>query len=287
MKKLFILFSLTLVIFASCAKKATDVNTLNMVFVPASEKSDANSFKSLMAIVTKLTKVKFNFIKVTDYNAAVEAMRSGRADIAWFGAATYVIAADLANAEAFAAGIPKGKKDAGYYTYFVVKKDSPYKQLKDVKGTVIALNNIGSTSGDYIPQVELLRAGLNLKNKKHFKNVMYAGSHDASLLAVVNGQAQVCATSSHNYYGRIKDGTIKADSIRILQKSRKIPPAPLAYSKKIPKDVRDKIKKAVLEAHKHGKISGWGGEMEKYVSVEDKDFDLMRDVKKIIESSKK
>ena len=45
-------------------------------------------------------------------------MRAGRADLAWFGAATYVIAADIAYAEAFAAGIPKGKEDAGYFTYF-------------------------------------------------------------------------------------------------------------------------------------------------------------------------
>ena len=89
---------------------------VNMVFVPASEKSEVSSFLSLTEIITKLTGIKVNFIKVTDYNAAVEAMRAGRADIAWYGAATYVIAADIADAEAFAAGIPKGKKDAGYYT---------------------------------------------------------------------------------------------------------------------------------------------------------------------------
>ncbi len=270
------------------AKPGTEkaFRTLNMVFVPASEKADASAFQSLMDIVSEQTGLTFHFIKVTDYNAAVEAMRAGHADIAWYGAATYVIAADIAEAEAFAAGIPKGKESAGYYTYFVVRKDSPIKTLADAKGKVLALNSIGSTSGDYIPQVELLKAGLNVKNKDHFERVVYSGSHDASLMAVANGQAHISGTASHNYDGRTSDGTVDPDSVRIVHTSPLIPPAPLAYSKKLPLEIRQKIKAAVLDAHNHGTIGGWGGEMEKYVSVEDKDFDLMRDVRKIVEGNK-
>jgi len=264
-----------------------NARTLNMVFVPASEKAEASDFKSLMDIVTKLSGVKFNFIKVTDYNAAVESMRAGRADIAWFGAATYVIAADIADAEAFAAGIPKGQKDAGYYTYFVVRKDSPIKTLSDAKGKVLALNNIGSTSGDYIPQAELLKAGLDIHNKEHFERVIYAGSHDAALMAVVYGQADICGMSSHNFKSRTSDGTVSPEKVRIVHVSAKVPPAPIAYSKKIPLQLRKQIQNAVLEAHKHGKIGGWGGEMERYIAVTDKDFDIMRDVRKIVEGKKK
>ncbi|MHC4187084.1 MAG: phosphate/phosphite/phosphonate ABC transporter substrate-binding protein [Planctomycetota bacterium] len=279
-------------VFCGEGKKATEeasketFRPLNMVFVPASEKAMASEFKSLMDIVAQLTGIKFNFIKVTDYNAAVEAMRAGRADIAWFGAATYVIAADMADAEAFAAGIPKGQKDAGYYTYFVVKKDSPIKTLADAKGKILALNNIGSTSGDYIPQVELLKVGLDIHKKKDFENIFYAGSHDAALIAVVNGQADICGMSSHNFKGRTTDGTVSLDAVRIVHKSPRVPPAPLAYSKKLPVEIREEVKNGVLEAHKYGKIGGWGGEMEKYIAVEDKDFDIMRDVRKIVEEKR-
>ena len=278
-----------LILLSACMLFLSSANArnLNMVFVPASEKAEMNDFKSLMDIVTKLTGIKFNFIKVTDYNAAVEAMRAGRADIAWFGAATYVIAADIADADAFAAGIPKGQKDAGYYTYFVVQKDSPIKNLSDAKGKVLALNHIGSTSGDYIPQVELLKVGLDTDNKEHFRRVLYAGSHDAALMSVAYGQADICGMSSHNFKGRTSDGTVSPEKVRIVHISPKVPPAPLAYSKKLPLELRNKIKAAVLEAHKHGKIGGWGGEMERYVAVTDKDFDIMRDVRKIVEGKKK
>jgi len=285
MKKLFVAFLLTLS-FCVLFTGKVEAKKLNMVFVPASEKSEASEFKSLMDIVTKLTGIKFNFIKITDYNAAVEAMRAGRADIAWFGAATYVIAAEIANAEAFAAGIPKGQKDAGYYTYFVVRKESPIKTLADAKGKVLGLNHIGSTSGDYIPQAELLKVNLDIHKKGLFKAVFYAGSHDASLMAVVNGQADICGMASHNFMDRTSDGTVSKDAVRIVHASPKIPPAPLAYSKNLPVEVKQKIKSAILDAHNHGKIGGWGGEMEKYIEVSDKDFDIMREVRKIVEKTR-
>ena len=60
-------------------------NTYKMVFVPASEKGDESDYTTLISITEKLTGLKIETIKVTDYNAAVEAMRAGRAHIAWYG----------------------------------------------------------------------------------------------------------------------------------------------------------------------------------------------------------
>ena len=219
-----------------------ETKTYKMVFVPASEKGDESDYKNLIAITEKLTGFNIDTIKVTDYNAAVEAMRAGRAHIAWYGGKTYVKAAEIANAEAFAAGVRPGEKDAGYYTYFVVKKDSMLKEFKDVKGKILSLNTIGSTSGDLIPQVELSKINLSIKNKEHFQNVFYAGSHDACLLAVLNNQSDVCGMSSRNFEARLEDGTFKKEDVRIIHKSDRVPPPPLAYSKMIPKEDRDKIK---------------------------------------------
>ena len=84
---------------------------LQMVFVPASEKGDEKDYINLIkTIVENLSGLKIKPIKVTDYNAAVEAMRAGRAQIAWYGGKTYIQAAEMANAEAFAAGVKKGPK---------------------------------------------------------------------------------------------------------------------------------------------------------------------------------
>ena len=250
-----IIFSI-LITFLTFSIQAED-KTYKMVFVPASEKGDESDYKTLISITEKLTGLNIETIKVTDYNAAVEAMRAGRAHIAWYGGKTYVKAAEIAQAEAFAAGVRPGEKDAGYYTYFVVKKDSKIKNFDQVKGKVLSLNTIGSTSGDLIPQVELSKINLSIKDKDHFKNVFYAGSHDACLLSVINNQADVCGMSSRNFEARLDDGTLNKEDVRIIHKSDRVPPPPLAYSKMIPIEDREKIKKAVLEAHEHGQIGGY------------------------------
>ena len=280
-------FIITLTIIVLTITNAnTEVKKFNMVFVPASEKGDENDYTGLVTIVNKLTGFEIKFIKVTDYNAAVEAMRADRAQIAWYGGKTYIKAAELANAEAFAAGVRPGEKDAGYFTYFVVRADSNLKEFVDVKGKVLSLNSIGSTSGDLIPQVELAKINLSTTNKNDFKKVFYAGSHDACLLAVLNKQADVCGMSSRNFEARLADNTFKKSDVRILHKSDRVPPPPLAYSKKIPLEDRKKIQKAVLEAHKHGSIGGYGGQMSHYVLVKDSDYDVLRNVVKLLNKKK-
>ena len=275
---------LTVMVFLVFANVQAETKKFNMVFVPASEKGDESDYKSLISIVEKLTGFEINTIKVTDYNAAVEAMRAGRADIAWYGGKTYIKAAEIADAEAFAAGVRPGEKNANYFAYFVVKNDSKIKKFSDIKGKVLSLNTIGSTSGDLIPQVELTKINLSTTNKDHFKNVFYAGSHDACLLAVLNNQSDVCGMSSRNFEARLADNTFKMEQVRIIHKSDPVPPPPLAYSKKIPLEDRKKIKKAVLEAHKHGEIGGYGGKMSHYISVKDSDYDVLRKVVELLKN---
>ena len=99
---------LTFLLFFVFINAQAETKKFNMVFVPASEKGDESDYANLILIVEKLTGFKINTIKVTDYNAAVEAMRAGRADIAWYGGKTYIKAAEIADAEAFAAGVRPG-----------------------------------------------------------------------------------------------------------------------------------------------------------------------------------
>ena len=275
---------LGLIIILPLPVLSADPEKLNMVFVPASEKGDNQDYESLIEIIERLADIQIKPIRVTDYNAAVESMRAGRAHIAWYGGKTYIQAAEMAGAEAFAAGVRKGDDTAGYYAYFVVPVDSPLKTLEDVRGQILGLNSIGSTSGDLIPQVELMKIGLSTKNENDFAKVFYAGSHDACLLAAINKHVDVCGMSSRNFDARLADGTFKLEQVRIIHRSSLVPPPPLAYSKKLSVGLRDRIKKATLEAHKHGKIGGYGGEMSHYIEVTDADYDLLREMDSLLNS---
>jgi len=280
----FFSFFLVIVLLAPFSISQAESVKLNMVFVPASEKGDDQDYVNLIKIIGELTGIEITPIRVTDYNAAVEAVRANRAQIAWYGGKTYIQAVEIANVEAFAAGVRKGDTDASYFAYFVVPSDSDLQTIDDVKGKRLALNSIGSTSGDLIPQVELMKAGLSIKNKNDFKQVYYAGSHDACMMAALNKHVDVCGMSSRNFDARIADGTISLEQIRIIHRSSPVPPPPLAYSKSLPLEIRNKIKLATLDAHNYGKIGGYGGEMSHYIEVTDSDYDLLRDVDKLLNS---
>ncbi|MBT5750027.1 MAG: phosphate/phosphite/phosphonate ABC transporter substrate-binding protein [Flavobacteriales bacterium] len=282
-RKIFTIIAVVLLSVPFSISQAESMN-LKMVFVPASEKGDDKDYVNLINIIGDLTGIEITPIRVTDYNAAVEAVRANRAQIAWYGGKTYIQAAEIADVEAFAAGVRKGDSDASYFAYFVVPADSKLQTLEDIKGKTLALNSIGSTSGDLIPQVELMKVDLSVKNKNDFEKVYYAGSHDACLMAVLNNHVDVCGMSSRNFDARILDGTFKLEQVRIIHRSNPVPPPPLAYSKKLPIEVRNKIKQATLEAHKYGTIGGYGGEMSHYIEVTDADYDLLREVDRLLSS---
>ena len=99
-KMLFVVIVLTAGLSLGPAPARAEALKLNMVFVPASEKGDEKDYVNLIKIIGNLTGYEIKPIRITDYNAAVEAMRAGRAQIAWYGGKTYIVAAKLADATA-------------------------------------------------------------------------------------------------------------------------------------------------------------------------------------------
>ena len=76
------------------------------------------------------------------------------------------------------------------------------------------------------------------------------------------------------------------EDVRIIHKSDRVPPHLLVYSKMITKEDRDKIKKAILEAHNHGEIGGYGGKMSHYMEVKDSDYNVLREVIELLNENK-
>jgi len=117
-----------------------------------------------------------------------------------------------------------------------------------------------------------MKIGLDTRKEEDFELVQYTGSHDAAIMSVHYGNAEVAGVSSVNWDARVADGTINPEDFRIFHSSPAIAGAPLAYSRRLPQEVRDNVKRAVLEAHEYGEIGGYGGTMEKYVAVTDADY---------------
>ncbi len=123
----------------------------------------------------------------TNYNAEIEAMRNGKLEIAEFGPLGYVLAHEVAKAEAVATfADAKGKPDS-YWASIVTYPQSGIKTVAEIRGHSFAFSDPASTSGHLFPAYGLRKAGLD--PEKDLKAI-YAGSHTASFEALYNRKVE-------------------------------------------------------------------------------------------------
>lgn len=126
----------------------------------------------------------------TSYVGVVEALGTGRIDIAMLGAAAMPQAIDRYGAEPIVASVRFGSST--YKSQFSVQCDSGIDSFEDLEGKSIAFVDPGSASGYQFPYVYLKKNyGIDASTDM---NAIFAGSHDAAMLSVYQGDVDVATT---------------------------------------------------------------------------------------------
>lgn len=160
-------------------------------------------------------------------------------------------------------GIVVDDKDQsrGYYSVVVVKADSPYKKLEDLKGKSFGVADPDSTSGFLIPNYAFQKQfGGNIDNKYNnfFSSVTFSGGHEQDILGVLNGQFDGAVTWTSmvgDYNSGYTSGAftrlIRMDhpdlmkQIRIIWQSPLIPNGPILVRHSLPADFKAKVVDAI------------------------------------------
>ena len=142
----------------------------------------------LMAHLESRLGMKVEFVPVSDYAAAVEALVNKKVDLAWFGGFTFV----QANARSGGKIVPlvQREEDEKFRSVFITG-DPAIKTLIDLKGKDVSFGSQSSTSGHLMPRSALLQAGID--PDRDFKRVAYSGAHDATIAAVASRKVQAGA----------------------------------------------------------------------------------------------
>ena len=226
MKKLLTLLALG--VLASSAQAAENCRVINMGFNPAQDSAAVLTNGRAIAkyLESKVRGVEVRTTVAQDYQALVEATRSGKLDFAWLSPVSYVEAHDQANAQV----LLKSVRGAGpyYWSAFVVRKDSGIKRMEDMRGKNIAWIDPTSAAGYTFPKATLLAKGV--EPEKFFGRQTFAGKHDAAVLALLNGSVDVIATFSNNTKGDSGAWT------QFLKPEQAAQLTPVMYSKPIPGD---------------------------------------------------
>jgi len=219
-------------------KKWRDPGTLVFAYTPVEDPAVyQNAFKPFTDYLAQCTAKRVVYYPVQSNSAEIEAMRSGRLHVAGFSTGPTGFAVNLAGAVPFAAkGTEKGPH--GYHLISLVKKDSPYQKLADLKGKRVAHTAPSSNSGHLAPLV--LYPGEGLKPNEDYKPVM-SGGHDKSALGVLSGDYDMGGVASDVFERMVARGTLKADDFRIIYKSPIFPTSSFARAHDLKPDLAKKL----------------------------------------------
>ena len=217
-------------------------------------------------------------IVTTDYSSMIEAMRFGRIEVAYFGPFSYVLAKSKApNIEPFAVGVEKGKPT--YQSILIAQADGPVKEIADIRGKPFGFGDQASTSSHLAPRAHLMKK-YGLDGTKDYK-VVHLGTHDAVARAVQNGQIPAGALSEAIYRALVARKTIDESKLRQLDLSDPIPNYPMTMQGDLAPALKDKIRKAFLEAKDPAVLKSF--RVEGFAATDDKAYDILRETAKILD----
>ena len=161
---------------------------LTFAIVPAENAENFSSYVTPDIIGDELG-IEFEIVEAADYAGVIEGMIAERVDVGAFGAFAYVIATGN-GADIDLAGIwsgPTAETYGDYRSYLVVPVGSEIREPADLGGKTVCFVDPGSTSGFLFPSAALLEVGLNPNEDSTDITPIFAGGHDASAIAVKNG----------------------------------------------------------------------------------------------------
>ena len=225
---------------------------INVGFVPSENMEEVT--KNAQPLVEMLSKAVGREVKpfiATDYTGIVEAFRANKLDIGFLTPAAYVMANNEAGVKVILKAVRHG--NSFFYSAIITRKDSGINKLEDFKDKTFSFGDALSTSGHIFPKKLFLDKGID--PKVAFKNVIYSGGHDSTVLAVLNKKVDGGAVFSNDTNG--KDGAWtqflkpeEADQIKAIAYSDPIPADNICVNKNLDPEIEKKLEKAFMDVSK-------------------------------------
>jgi phosphonate transport system substrate-binding protein len=222
----------------------SESNPIIWSFVPSGEMERvATGADAVADLIFQETGLYVDTNVATEYAGVIEAMCSDppKAHMASLATFSYVLAAEKGCAETELVSVRYGSPT--YNGQIIAGADTGITELTDLAGKTFCRPDPLSTSGWIIPMLTLRAAGLNTDTDLE---VVDAGSHDAVVSAVYNGECDAGA-SYVDARGNIEDDNPDVmEKVNVIAVTEDIPNDGVQYVPSMPRELRDALNSALL-----------------------------------------
>lgn len=276
----------TVFLVSSCNDSTSSDKVLKFGIIPFESAEELiKNVTPMMNMISKGLDMEVKPFIAADYTGIIEAFRGKKLDAAFLTPASYIMAKQEANVKVILKSQRKG--NPYYYGAIIVRSDSGINKLSDLKGKKFSFGDPISTSGHVFPRKILLDNNINPETD--FDNVIFSGTHDATVLSVLNKKVDAGATFSDDASGSKGSWTryLKGDEIKqikVLAVSDPIPSDNICVSEDLDPKVAEKLSQVIIN---FGKTEDGRKMMAKlykfdgYLRATDEDYTSVREAFKM------
>jgi phosphonate transport system substrate-binding protein len=180
---------------------------------------------------------------VTDYAAAVEALVSGKVDLAWFGGFTFVQAKVRSGGQVIP--LVQRTEDQEFRSVFITATSSGIGSLADLKGHTFSFGSQSSTSGHLMPRNALLQAGIDPEHD--LGRIAYSGAHDATIAAVAGGKVDAGALNISVWDKFVAEHKVDTAQVKVFYTTPTFYDYNWSVSTRMPQGLRERLRQAFLD----------------------------------------
>ncbi len=270
-----------LILFSSPPVEAASGKIIIGVIPEVNLVKQMERFLPLSEYLEKKTGYDIDIKPLSNYGQLYEEMRDGNIDAGFFGSFVYGITRARIGVVPVARPVLPGGKST-YTGFLFVRRDTGIKKPADMKGRTIALADPG-TAASYLAQREYLEGkGINIDKDM---NIIWVGSHEAAIRAVMNHQADIGGAKDTVVARYRKENKLFDTLIEIVNETpRKLgfPDNTFAVRKGLEQVKTDALKKAMLQMHSdpEGKKVLFRFGAVRFIPTSDDDFKPLYDIVK-------
>ena len=258
------------------ASALRDPSTLVFTYAPTEDPAVyQEAFADFLEYLTELTGRPVQYFPVQSYAAQIEAMRAGRLHVAGFAAGAVE---EGVNVGGFHPVAVMAAEDGtfGYEMEIIVPAGSDIQSLEDLRGRQLAFVSPTSNSGFKAPSA-LLYAELGMKPDVDYETA-FSGSHDNSILGVVNRDYEAAAIASSVMDRMIARDVLAESDVEIIYTSQTFPSTAYGYIYDLDPELAAQIEEAFLTFDWEGTtVKDEFADSDQFLAVDyQRDWDVLR-----------